>query len=583
MTNGYGYIVIETPFGAPIYVDGVLVGHVSAPVTDKGAFKIDSEPRGAKIHLKKTAGYVYHGLTPQTLTLPAGPVPYILRLEKAEYEYTYDLIYIPPGETLSKTYHLERAWAEEPEIGKEPTASVTIRSSPPAELWMYMEGAEGFVSYGMTPKTLTLKATRGMWVAMPEAKKARAEGRVSGEEAARLDAEIAHREEMIRLAKEAYDEAKAARVEAEELLRTFQVIYNAFLTVYNSFLSRYGAFTTRYNALAGRITSLTSQYNAASEDAKPDLAAQLAAAQGEQAAMESEKAALEAEKASWDADLSYWSDMLKYYEERVQMLREYEDQMKDEYEEAKVRARAPYWMVTPGLLGTTWRLKLTKEDYQEVVDKFTLAPGGTYAKDYALVKALDLTTPESLAPFIEDTPPPTPPEMPFAHTWLYIVCFDPNIAINAVWYGGAEPPIKSGGAFLDWHKKNYQAIGAVVCGNPNSPKEECKGKFLKVPPGTHTFYLSIYKRGVYGHWMKRQSILKYKLSLAPGETRYITAEYTAAGITTGSGLCPFGEGQTWGEQMEAEGKTLCGRPRAPRQGPTAEELAITEKYKKYTP
>ena len=477
---GYGYIVIETPVGEGIYVDGVLVGTVSAPVTEEGTFRIDSVPGGAKIYLKKTAGYVYHGITPQTLTLPASPIPYILRLEKAEFDETYGLIYIPPGETVSKTYHLERVVTEEPEVGKEPTATVNVRSSPPGELWMYMEGAEGFVSYGTTPKTLTLKATRGMWVAMEEAKTARAEGRVTDIEATRLDDEIARRAEILRLAKEAYNEAKASRKEADDLLRTFRELYNNFLVMYN-----------------------------AAED-----------------------------KTELNKDLTYWSDMLKYYEERVQVLREFEEQMKDEYDEAKTNVKAPYWMVTPGLLGTTWRLKITKKDYAEVVDKFILMPGTTYTKDYALVKALDLTTPESLAPFIEDTPPPMVPDMPYAHAWLYIVCWDPGVTINAVWYGGANPPIKAGKGFLEWHKKHHQEIGMIVCGNPIAVRENCKGKFLKVPPGKNKFYVSGFKYA-YGHWMNRQTILKYTLTLAPGETRYITYEYTTEGITTAPGICPW--------------------------------------------
>ena len=547
MTNGSGYIVIETPVGAAIYVDGVRVGTVFAPVSDKGTLRIDSEPKGAKIYLKKTAGYVYHGLTPQTLALPAGAVPYIVRVEKTDFEYVYDLVYIPPGETVSRTYHMERVLAEEPEIGKEPTATVTVRSTPQAEIWAYMEGAEGFVSYGMTPRTLTLKATRGMWVAMEEAKRARLEGRIAGEEVARFDTEAARRQALIDAAKIAYEEAKEAREEAYTTLRLFRQIFNEFLTAYNAFLSIYLSAKTRYNSLKVLYDTADDEEKENIEDELKDLA--------------SEIAALEIEKVQWDADRKYWTDILQDYETRYQVSLDWEQQMKDEYEEAKVRAKAPYWMVTPGLLGTTWRLKLTKKDYADVVDKFTLMPGETYTKDYALVKALDVTTPESLAPFIESTPPPMVPDMPFAHTWLYIVCFDPNIVVNAVWYDGSPPPIKQGGAFSEWHKNHWQELGPVVCGNPIAIRGTCKGKFLKVPPGKHIFYVSVYKTGIYGHWMKRQSILKYTLYLAPGETRYITAEYSTAGITTDPGLCPFGIKQTYGEQMEAEGKTLSGRPR----------------------
>lgn len=536
MTNGYGYVIIETPLGAGIFVDGVQVGTVSAPISDKGSFSVDSSPRGAKIYLKKTAGYVYHGMTPQTLTLPAGQVPYLVKIEKDEYGAVFDLVYIPPGGTVSKIYHMERVTAAEPDTGKEPTATVTVRCSPPAQLWLYMEGAEGFISYGTTPQTLTLKATRGMWVAMTEAKAARAEGRITVTEGAKLDTEIARRAEVVRLAKIAYDEAHAARLEAEAVLSSFRSLYNQFLVSYQAFITTYNAAKAAYNAAAAAVAA------------------------GTEGAVLPDMTAIEAEKVAWDADVKYWGDMLKYYEERVKLLREFEDQMKDEWEQAKVMALAPYWMVTPGLLGTTWRLKITKDGYQDVIDQFTLEPAQIYTKDYALVKALDVTTPESLAPLIESTPPPQPPAMPFAHTWLYIVCFDPNIIVNAVWYDGSPPPIKSGGAFGKWHKRHYQSLGPIVCGHPNQPKKgPCSGKFLKVPPGTHNFYISVYKTGVYGHWQKRQSILGLKLHLAPGETRYVIAEYTTVDITTDPGMCPFG-GTTGGDEATAAGTGLCGRP-----------------------
>ena len=584
----YGYIVIETPLGATIWVDGVQVGTVYAPVADKGHFIINSEPKGAKIYLRKTAGYVYHGLTSQTLTLPASPVPYILKLEKADYEDVYDLIYIPPGEHLSKTYHMERVWAEEPEVGKEPTATVTVRSTPQAEIWMYMEGAEGFVSYGMTPKTITLKATRGMWVAMAEAKRALEEGRITGEETTRFAAEVARRQALIDAAKEAYDAAKAAREDAYETLRLFREIFNEFLVSYNEFLRLYNSTKTQYNALKAEYAAFMATYNAANERDRGGLVARKSALEAEIASLEGEITRLNVEKAQWDEDRNYWTKILQDYETLYKVALDWEQQMKDEYEEAKVRALAPYWMVTPGLLGTTYRLKLTKKDYADVVDKFTVTPGGSITKEYALVKALDVTTPESLAPFIESTPPPGVPDMPYAHTWLYIVCFDPGVYINAVWYGGNEPPIKQGGAFLNWHKNHWQELGAVVCGNPIVQRESCKGKFIAVPPGKNIFYVSISKQG-YGTWFKRQSILKYTLYLAPGETRYITAEYTTEGITTDPGMCPFAAGdapvshvstaysspgeddsgrlspfsgsETYGDKMFDAGYTLCGRKR----------------------
>lgn len=600
----YGYIVIETPLGAAIYVDGIKVGTVFQPVSDKGTFKIDSEPKGAKIYLRKTAGYVYHGLTSQTLTLPASAVPYILQLKKADFEDVYDLIYVPPGEQLSKTYHMERTSAVEPTVGEEPTATVTIRCTPEAEIWAYMEGAEGFVSYGMTPKTLTLKATRGMWVAMEEAKRARAEGRITGEETERFDAEAERRQRMIDEAKERYDDAKAAREDAQETLRLFREIFNEFLTAYNEFLRLYTAAKTRFNAVKAEYAQFMIKYNAANERERGGLVAKKRSLEAEISAATSEVSRLDAEKVQWDIDRKYWTDILQDYETLYKVSLDWEQQMKDEYEEAKVRALAPYWMVTPGLLGTTWRLKLTKKDYADVVDKFTLTPGGTLTKDYALVKALDVTTPESLAPFIESTPPAGVPDMPYAHTWLYIVCFDPGVYINAVWYGGNEPPIKQGGAFLNWHKNHWQELGAVVCGNPIVQRESCRGKFIAVPPGKNIFYVSISKQG-YGTWFKRQSILKYTLYLAPGETRYITAEYTTAGITTDPGMCPFaagvtpvshkstayvqaGEdtsgrmspfsgGETYGEKMQAAGYTMCGRKREWAKVRTAAEWAEMER------
>jgi len=536
--NGWGLVVIEKPEGEEIYVDGRLVGTVGAAITQSGTLKVDSVPQGAKIYLKKTAGYVYHGLTPQTLKLAAGPIPYVLRLEKDDFADSYDFIYILPQETTSKTYYLEREWAKEPEV--EATGTVTIRSSPPAELFLYMEGAEGFVSYGTTPKTLTLKATRGMWVAMDEAKRARDEGRMLGEEASKFDEERRKRDEMVRLAKEAYEEAKAAREGATELLETFREIYNEFLSTYNTFLSQYNDFMRKYNAAVGEA----------------------------RAALEGEKAEWDEQKRGWNEDRVYWTDLLKYYEERVKVLREFEQQMKDEYEEAKLRAKAPYWMVTPGLLGTTWRLKLTKNDYQEVIDRFTVMPGEVYTKDYALAKALDVTTPESLAPLVISSPPPVPPEAPYAHTWLYIVCWDPGVAINAVWIGGAEPPIKERGAYHDWHADHYSALGTRVCGYPNRRETSCKDKYLTVPPGKHIFYVSLYKTGGGTYWARQQIIQKYTLNLAPGETRYVIAEYVTEGTNTSAlatkkapGLCPWAGIETYGDKMAKMGYTLCGRPR----------------------
>lgn len=559
----YGYIIIEKPEGAAIYVDGVQVGTVLAPIADKGSITIDSAPRGAKIYIKKTAGYVYHGLTPQTLSLAAGPVPYIIKIEKDGYGLTYDLVYIVPDSSLSKTYHLERVVSVEPTV--EPTATVTVRGTPSGELWMYMEGAEGFVSYGMTPQTLTLKATRGMWVAMEEAKTARAEGRVSAEEATRLDAEIAKRAEEIRLAKVAYDEAKIAREEAEALLSTFRSIYNEFLTAYNSFLSRYSAFTTTYNNLIASITHLQTQYNAASEGDKPIIAEQLAAAQAQKNALEAEKTAIEAEKAAWDADLSYWSDMLMYYEENLKLLREYEHQMRDEWEEAKVRALAPYWMVTPGLLGTTWRLKITKAGFQDVIDRFTLEPGQNYTKDYALAAAVDVTTPESLAPLVLNTPPPTPPAVPISHAWLFITVWGGHA--ERVWYDGKAPPV-DGSKWFKWQRKNWTNLGPTICeGDVIAARKlerkgldathlHCEHKFLKIPPGKHTYYILPSKGGGRARF---GNIIRKTLYIAPGETRYVSMDLVATENTEWSN-CPFGGGVTPGEAAAAAGTSLCGKP-----------------------
>lgn len=509
MAEEDAYIVIERPVGLPVYIDGAYVGTIGVAVTESGTLKVSSVPDGAKIYLNKGLGDVYHGLTPQTLTLPAGPVPYILKVIKDGYIPAFDLIYILPGVTLTRNYQLDLLVSAEPEIAV--TATLTVRCIPPAELWMYREGAEGFVSYGTCPQTVTLPATVGQWVPMEEAKKARAEGRMAVEEIGRLDTEDQRRQQMVAEAKQAYDDAKAARVAAEITLSEFRATYNLFLKAYNDFFKAYTSFMTMYNAASDK----------------------------ERAALEGQKGNWDTQKAQWDADHQYWTDLLKYYEERVAQYRIFEQQMKDEYDQAVSRAKAPFWLVTPGMYGATYRLKLTLQDYMDVVDRFTLMPGATVSKEYALVKALDLTTPESLAPFIINTPPPTPPEMPFAHAWLFIICWDQGVTVSAVWMRGAQPPLNKTGAFLEWHKQHYNELGPMICGKPGSaPKVECKEQFLKVPDGKTDFYISIVKSGG-GYWANRQMIVKKTLNLAPGETRYIDAEYTAEGATTSPGLCPF--------------------------------------------
>ena len=571
----YGFIIIEKPEGAPIFVNGSMVGTVAAPTTEKGKLRIDSTPQGAKIYLKKAAGEVYHGLTPQTLELPAGLVPYLLRLEKAEFGVTHDLVYIPPGEIVSKNYVLERVWAPEPEI--EPTATLTVRSTPPSEIWLFMEGAEGFISYGTTPKTLTLKAIKGMWVPMEEARRARSEGRITGTEAARFDKEDARRADLIEYARAMYEQAKVAREDADRTLSEFRLVHMAVMSTYETFLARYNTVIKNYNDLMIRYNNykalyseFIARYQAASAEEREGLDAEkermeieITRLEGEIRILEAEKIPLEAEKVEWDADVKYWSGILKDYEEWLKQYREYEQQMKNEYEEAMVRAKSPFWMVTPGLLGTTWRLKLTKDTYQDVIDKITLSPGQVYTKDYGLVQMLDVTTPESLAPLIEYTPPPTVPDIPFAKAWIYIVLMaakDKNV-ISVT--SGLGPGIAG---------KERRAANVWCSG-------KCQAKFIEVPPGRRIYTINLQDSGGFGvtaaQRIRKTSVTK-ELNLAPGETRYVAVEFIPPAPAKGkapstSSLCPFERGPTWGAQMAAAGKTLCGRPR-PTSAAEAERL-----------
>ena len=574
----YGFIIIEKPEGAPIFVNGSMVGTVAAPTTEKGKLRIDSTPQGAKIYLKKAAGEVYHGLTPQTLELPAGLVPYLLRLEKAEFGVTHDLVYIPPGEIVSKNYVLERVWAPEPEI--EPTATLTVRSTPPAEIWLFMEGAEGFISYGTTPKTLTLKATKGMWVPMEEAKRARTEARITGPEAARFDKEDARRTALIEYARAMYEQAKVAREDADRTLSEFRLVYNEFMSTYRTFMTRYNTVIKNYNALMTRYNNYKAQYSefiaryqAASVEERRGLDAEkrrmeieITRLESEIHTLEAEKMSFEAEKAGWDADTKYWSNILKYYEERLRLYREYEQQMKNEYEEAMVRAKSPFWMVTPGLLGTTWRLKLTKGTFQDVIDKITLSPGQTYTKDYGLVQMLDVTTPESLAPFIEYTPPPTIPDIPFAKSWIYIVLMaakDKNVTSVTSGLGAGVA-----GVGISRRAANVWCSG------------KCQAKFIEVPPGRRIYTINMQDSGGYGMTPKariRRTSMTKELNLAPGETRYVAAEFIPAAPTKGkapssSSLCPFGtpvRTPVSGVEM-----TLCGRPRVTYESLAEERAAL---------
>jgi hypothetical protein len=138
--------------------------------------------------------------------------------------------------------------------------------------------------------------------------------------------------------------------------------------------------------------------------------------------------------------------------------------------------------------GVMWHLKLEEKGHRTVVDEFLLEPGVPTTKDYALVKILDVTTPESLAPLIINTPRPQPPDSPFAFAWLYIISW----------------PAKIVGIVTD------NTIGRTVC---VSLDYKCSYKFIKVKPGRRSYTFS-------GHVSDMRPITMI-LDIAPGETRYV--------------------------------------------------------------
>lgn len=426
-------VIIETPVGEDIFVDGVKVGTVGAPVSGTGRIKITTVPAGARIYTKRLGNYVYNGLSPQTLTVPASSVPILVKVTKAEFSDVHDIVYIVPNETVSRSYAMERVAIEEPE---ETTTTLKVTSHPGAEVFLYMAGAEGFISYGRTPQLLTLKARTGAWVPMIEAKRALAETRLSQIEQERVLNEDDRRTRMLLAAQDAYDSAKAEREDVEITLRGFRESYNMFQ---ESFNTGYDSFTDE-------------------------------------------------ERAKWDMDNQYWVKILLDYEQRRQQLREYEDQMKNELAEAKLRARSPFWLPTPGMKGVTWHLKLSEKGYRTEVDEFLLEPGRPVTKDYALVRILDVTTPESLAPLIINTPRPRPPDSPFAFAWLFIITWPEKVVGNVV----------------------DNTANRNIC---HSDHYGCGYKFIQVKPGRRSYTFS-------GHVSKMRPVTM-TLNIAPGETRYV--------------------------------------------------------------
>jgi hypothetical protein len=404
-------VIIETPVGEDIFVDDKKVGTVGAPVSATGKIKITTVPAGARIYTKRLANYVYSGLSPQTLTVPASSVPILVKITKAEFSDVHDIVYIVPNETVSRRYAMERVAIEEPE---EATTALKVMSHPAAEVFLYMEGAEGFISYGRTPQTLTLKARTGAWVPMSEAKRALAETRLSQIEQGRVLNEDDRRTRMVYAAQDAYDSAKAERESVEMTLRGFRDSYNMFQVSFNT---GYDSFT-------------------------------------------------DAERAKWDMDNLYWVNILLDYESRRQQLRGYEDQMKNELAEAKLRSRSPFWLPTPGMKGVMWHLKLEEKGHRTVVDEFLLEPGVPTTKDYALVK----------------------PDSPFAFAWLYIISW----------------PEKTVGIVKD------NTSNRVIC---YSGSYQCSYKFIKVKPGRRSYTFS-------GH-VSYMHPVSMTLNIAPGETRYV--------------------------------------------------------------
>jgi exonuclease VII small subunit len=329
-----GSVIIESPVGADIFVDGIKVGTVGAPVRETGKLSITTVPTGARVYTKRLADYVYSGLTPQTLTLPASAVPVLVKVTKPEYAAVHDIVDLVPNETVERGYAMERIAIEEPE---EATTTLKVMSHPGAEVFLYMEGAEGFISYGRTPHTLTLKARTGAWVPMAEAKRALAETRLSAIENTRVRNEDERRTAMVDAAQEAYDTAKAEREDVESTLTGFREAYNLFQASFNVFFSGYTTFTTAYSSLQSEILSLETEilqleskgsldswereYINSCRSSLPALKAQLSQ-------LESSKGSLDAEKAEWDLDNRYWTGILLDYEQRRTVCREYEEQMK---------------------------------------------------------------------------------------------------------------------------------------------------------------------------------------------------------------------------------------------------------------
>ncbi len=421
-----GTIIIESPVGADITVDGVKVGTVGAPVSETGKLSITTVPTGARVYTKRLGDYVYGGLSPQTLTLAASAVPVLVKATKAEFDDVLDIVYLLPNGTITKKYAMERIAIEEPE---ETTTTLKVMAHPAAEVYLYMEGAEGFISYGRTPQTLTLKARTGAWVPMEEAKRALAETRLSQIENERVEKEDEKRTAMVDAAQDAYTRAKAEREEVEGTLAGFRESYNLFQASFNVFFAGYTTFTTDYSSLQSEISVLEmeilqlesmdsldtyeQQYLDGCKSALNTINVQLSQLQGIQDG-------LEVEKAQWDVDRNYWTEILLEYESRRQQLREYEEQMEHELIEAKLRARAPFWLPTPGMKGVKWHLKVVENGYRTEVDEFLLEPGRPVTKDYALVRILDVTTPESLAPLIINTPRPKP-QISLLHSSIYLL------------------------------------------------------------------------------------------------------------------------------------------------------------------
>ena len=491
-----GSVIIESPVGADIIVDGVKVGTVGAPISETGKLSITTVPTGARVYTKRLGDYIYAGLSPRTLSLPASPVPVLVKVTKDEYSDVFNMVYLVPNETVQRVYAMERIAIEEPE---ETTTTLNATAHPNAELFLYMEGAEGFISYGRTPQTITLKSRTGAWVPMAEAKRALAEARLSAIESERVETEDARRVAIVDAAHEAYETAKAEREDVEATLSGFRGSYNLFQASFNVFFSGYSTFITDYSSLQSEIASLKIEIaqlegmdslDEWDEEYLKDCTSALSTLETQIAALQSTKDMLDAEKVQWDADRNYWTEILLDYEQRRQKCREYEEQMEHEWIEAKLRARSPFWLPTPGMKGVKWHLKLEEPGYRTEVDEFLLEPGVPMTKDYSIVQILDVTTPESLAPLIINTPRPKPPELPFAFAWLFIIPWPEGIPIH-VYDSAARKYICKWG-------------------------EKCALNFIKVKPGRRTYIIS---RSPHG-----SQLVKKTLDIAPGETRYIQVD-----------------------------------------------------------